>query len=199
MPATVDNILGASVDQLNHANISDNDRHAAGVIMGLPTTRLPNGDDISFYQSAPRGHRHYNGGLGNIGGQGQDNTPAPATQIGQQQSTAMTNSRVSRGTGRGVPPSNLKLPAETQVGSGISVSRSKKRLRASFMRGTPNTKAAAEEILGDIEDGTRNSATGMVWDAEQEEDTASSSQDVAKMAIALKKSERERKKKNESD
>ena len=161
---TTDNIQGAAVDYVNHCQIDDTQKHQVGKSMGIPTERLPDGTHISDHQSKPVGKRYYSGGLGKAAGKG----------------TSM-------------PGSSARKRAPLVQHRSPSRRRTKKKLRQCAMKGTPSTANAAEEVLDDMANGVSCSATDAIIDAEEDSEPEENSQDIANMAIHLKKLETKRK------
>jgi len=92
------------------------------------------------------------------------------------------------------PPQKRSVSRKPQS-SGVSPKRIKKKLLSSVRKGTPNTQKSAEELLEDMANGVVCSGTDYIADAadDTDDDDEPSSQEVANMAIDLKKIERERK------
>ena len=78
--------------------------------------------------------------------------------------------------------------------TGITPKRTKRKLRQKTKEGTPGTKVAAEEVLHDLATGVKCSATDTIDDAASDSECEfENSQQVADMAVDLKKLERKRK------
>ena len=169
---TTDNIQGAAVDYVNHCQIDDTQKHQVGKSMGVPTERLPDGTHISDHQSKPVGKRYYSGGLGKAAGKG----------------TSMPGSSARKRA----PLVQQRSPSRTEA-KGVSPMRTKKKLRQCAMKGTPSTANAAEEVLDNMANGVSCSATDAIIDAEEDSEPEENSQDIANMAIHLKKLETKRK------
>ena len=77
----------------------------------------------------------------------------------------------------------------------MSPKRTKKKLILRVRKSTPNTKKSAGELFEDMANGVVCSGTAYTVDAadDTDDDNEPSSQEVANMAIDLKKIERERK------
>lgn len=200
MEQTVDSVLGASVDTLARAELSDNQRHAVSVSMGMPTDILPNGQHIGELQRMPRGFRSYNGGLDTT------NNPSNARRrsgAGGQRSNRAVSSRTggsngaAASTGRG-RAQQITPTTHHQTPKGVSRDRTKTKLRSMLVNGTPGTGDAAYETLEDMAKDVKNATTETVYDAEKD-GGQSSSQDVAAMAIRVKKKEQEKRKKKKDN
>lgn len=158
--------------------------------MGVPTTTMPDGTDITQYQNQPAGHRYYNNGLGNAG----------------QGGGRMGWGRGGRGRGRGAQPrqppvSHQQQPSfggsrsSRQKGSrssskpkGVSKLRTERKIRkiTTAAGASPATERSGVELLDELAKGDRNAATMAVYDAEEDADMVES-QEVATTSIRLKK------------
>jgi len=219
---STDTIQGAAVDYVNHSVIDDNDKFAVGNAMGVPTTLMPNGTDIEHYQKKSVGKRFYSGGLSRVGGQPNDMISQAASG---SQDAAWTNYDLTHGSAhpnnahlkrpnaglsstsrsnrnnqqRSITPRREAItPRREENNDGVSIHRSKKRLRESITKGTPTGARAAEAILDNLANHVDNSSTHTLYDAEDDselevEPDYTRSQTVVRTAIVLKKLEIERK------
>ena len=82
-----DNIQWLAVDYVNHSVADENQKHEFGQLIGVPTTKPPDGSAISSHQLKPRGEHFYSGGLDRPGGKEapldpRDRTSLQGRQIG---------------------------------------------------------------------------------------------------------------------
>ena len=194
---TVDAVQGASSSIANETVISDNDRRNMMEQMGAPTDRMSDGSHISTLQAQKRsasGHRGYKIQ------QSSDNAQN-RLQMRSGGSSSARDASLGQQAGR---VSEERQGSASTPDKGVSVKRTKKRLRKAALKGTPATQDASQEILYDLAQDQTNASTDLIHDKTEESESesdsdseaekATPSQSVAAQAIHLKKLEQNRRK-----
>lgn len=156
--------------------------------MGRPTNVLPDGSSIETLQRLPVSSRHYRGNLGNPGGKHTAVLPPPRAL--SRAAAPGNRTSVRRSSSARQPPA-ITAPEEEEK-KGVEAMRTKRHLRETVVKGTPQSKVASYQILDDIAHERNNAATETVFDAEND-DRQECSQAVASTAILLKKMENDSK------